>query len=524
MEESVPGAVARGAAPTGASSQAASSQPGPPQSGPPQPESPQSGPSQSRASVPQPPVPATSARRGRLTRRRHGAVIAGVATGLADQTGWDVRVVRVLFVVSNLAFGLGLVSYLALWILAPEQGRAGERQSVRRLPVQLLLVGVALVALGALGVTGHTILPDMLRPLLPVVAVALGAVIAWRDVEAFERQSWLGPGGGRRTLPRVLAGAALAGGGLVILITSDQGLSMAWDVGVATVAVLAGIGLVLAPWVAGFWRRYEREQTARIRETERADIAAHLHDSVLQTLALIQRTDDPAVATRLARAQERELRTWLYGGAPTAGSLAEAVAAAAHEVEDRHGVPVELVVTGDTALDDTSEALVRALREALTNAVRHARPPVTAYVEIGGGVAEAFVRDHGDGFDLDDIAPDRLGVRESILGRMERHGGSARVRRLDEGTEICLRLPLEPADPPDTSEPAGPGHDSAAATATDHSAAATAADHSAAAVATDDAAVTTATDDSAAATAADRRPAALPRSAATPSTDLEEHL
>ncbi len=388
-------------------------------------------------------APAAGGAHRPFARRRSGAVVAGVAGGLADQLRLDVRVVRVLFVVSNLLFGLGLLAYALLWALTPAQAPTTARGGGRRLPVQLLLVGAALVAFGALGATGQNILPELLRPALPVVAVALGAVIAWRDVEAFERQSWLGPGGGRRTLPRVLAGAALAAVGIVVLLTSGQGLAMAWDVGVATAAVIAGVGLVLAPWVAGFWRTYEREQTARIRETERADIAAHLHDSVLQTLALIQRTDDAATASRLARAQERELRAWLYGGAPAGGTLAAEVARAAHEVEDVHGVVIDLVVTGDRPFDEGGDVLVRALREALLNAVRHGRPPVTAYVELGAGAAEAFVRDHGDGFDLQEVAPDRLGVRESILGRMERHGGSARVRRLDEGTEVSLRLPLD---------------------------------------------------------------------------------
>lgn len=398
----------------------------------------------------------------RLTRLQAGGVVAGVAIGLARHFGLDVRLVRVAFVVANLAFGLGIGAYALLWALTPADDGAAHRPS-RRVPVQLLLVGAALLALGGLGLTGQNVLPDVARPMLPVLAVAVGAVIAWRDVEAFERQTWLGPGGGRRAVPRVLAGAALAAVGLVVLITSERGLSMAWDVGVATAAVIAGLGLVLAPWMAGFWRRYEREQTARIRETERADIAAHLHDSVLQTLALIQRTDDPAMAARLARGQERELRAWLYGGAATAGTLAGEVARVAHEIEDTHGVPIDVVVTGDRDLDDAGDVLVRALREALLNAVRHGRPPVSAYVEIGAREVEAFVRDHGPGFDLDDLGDvptDRLGVRESIVGRMQRHDGTARFRRLEEGTEVSLRLPFEAPDPAEHPErpddPAGP--------------------------------------------------------------------
>ena len=179
------------------------------------------------------------------------------------------------------------------------------------------------------------------------------------------------------------------------------------------------------------------------RARERADIAAHLHDSVLQTLALIQRrSHDPSAVALLARAQERDLRQWLYGP-PTQGPemLAAALTAVASEVEDMHGQPVELVVAGDRPLEPHGRALAEALREALRNAVRHGRPPVSAYVEIGPDGVEAFVRDRGDGFDLAEVPPDRLGVRHSIIERMERHGGSARLRRLEEGTEVSLMLP-----------------------------------------------------------------------------------
>ncbi|GMA38520.1 sensor histidine kinase [Mobilicoccus caccae] len=197
-----------------------------------------------------------------------------------------------------------------------------------------------------------------------------------------------------------------------------------------------------------FWQRYQIEQTTRIRETERADIAAHLHDSVLQTLALIQRTDDPTRITQLARAQERELRSWLYG-APTQSvdTLAAAAAAVTHEIEDLHGVPVDLVLTGDRPLDEAGQALVAAMREALANAVRHGSPPVSAYIEVGPRLVEAFIRDHGPGFDLDAVPEDRLGVRESLFGRMERHGGSARIRCLEVGTEVSLSLPVRDPQP-----------------------------------------------------------------------------
>jgi signal transduction histidine kinase len=245
---------------------------------------------------------------------------------------------------------------------------------------------------------------------------------------------------------RLGAGVVLAIAGIIGLAAVGRGLGGLWNVGVAAAAVLAGVALIATPWAVRLWNDLREEQARLVRATERADIAAHLHDSVLQTLALIQRkADDPAEVARLARAQERELRGWLYAGPRGSGaSLATAVTEVAHEVEDLHGVPVELVVTGDRPLEEPGQALVRALREALLNAVRHGRPPVSAYVEVGPTLVEAFVRDHGDGFEVDAVPADRLGVRESIVGRMSRHGGSARVRRLEDGTEVALALPVAP--------------------------------------------------------------------------------
>ena len=176
-------------------------------------------------------------------------------------------------------------------------------------------------------------------------------------------------------------------------------MSVLWDAVLAALAVLVGALILAAPWAVRLWGDFRREQDAAVRATERADIAAHLHDSVLQTLALIQRQSaDPAAVTRLARAQERELRTWLYDGPQgSQSSLAAAVTEVAHEVEDLHGVPVDLVVTGDRPFEQHGAALSRAMREALLNAVRHGSPPVTAYVEIGPAGVEAFVRDRGRG-------------------------------------------------------------------------------------------------------------------------------
>jgi len=400
-----------------------------------------------------------------LERPVQGRYVAGVCAGLAEHLGLSVRHVRLAFVLASIAGGAGVAAYLFLWALTP-QSRGGDlgpgaqpvavgrpaNESLRN-----LVVGVGLLLLGGVLVAQRQGVNLRLGVLIPLFTVAGGAVLAWSQLDDAERGRWLvGGGEGRRAgLLRLGIGIALATVGVVALATQGRGFAGLWDVGIPAVAVLAGAALIAAPWGVRLWSDLRVEQAQRIRETERADIAAHLHDSVLQTLALIQRkADDPAEVTRLARAQERELRGWLYAGPRgSKASLASAVTEVAHEVEDVHGIPIELVVTGDRPLDAGGTALVRALREALLNAVRHGSVPVSAYVEVGSGLVEAFVRDHGPGFDVDAIPQDRLGVRESILGRMARHGGSAAVRRLENGTEVSLSLPVTVAEPPPVAQP-----------------------------------------------------------------------
>src|SRR5665647_841439 len=280
-------------------------------------------------------------------------------------------------------------------------------------PVRNLVVGLGLLFVGGALVAQQRGVNLRLGLLIPILTVVGGAVLAWSQLDDAERGRWLvgdmGPAGRRAGLVRLGIGIALATFGVVVLVTQGRGFSGLWEVGIPAVAVLAGVALVAAPWGVRLWADLRAEQAQRIRETERADIAAHLHDSVLQTLALIQRqAGDPAAVVRLARAQERELRGWLYAGPlGSQASLASAVTEVAHEVEDLHGMPIELVVTGDRPLDVGGAALVRALREALLNAVRHGAAPVSAYVEVGSESVEAFVRDHGPGFDLDAVPQDR---------------------------------------------------------------------------------------------------------------------
>jgi signal transduction histidine kinase len=247
-------------------------------------------------------------------------------------------------------------------------------------------------------------------------------------------------------LAQVVVGALLVAAGVILFLTASEGVGPRRGM-VAAAAVCAGLALVAGPW---WWRLSHdlaEERRERIRIQEREEVAAHIHDSVLQTLALIQRNcAEPKTVATLARQQERELRTWLYGN-PTPPSPAESLAAAlqrvSDEVEDLHGVHVETVQVGDCPLDERLQALVQSSREALSNAARHSgAASVSAYLEVEPDQVTVFVRDRGCGFDPDGVPPDRRGIADSIIGRMDRHGGKAAVRsQANEGTEVELVMP-----------------------------------------------------------------------------------
>lgn len=408
--------------------------------------------------------------RERLFRSATDHYVGGVAGGLAAHLRLAPWLVRIAFIVSTVLFGgLGVVVYLFLWAVTPEQ-EFGEisldtpDHPSRRLTLWhwLIFTGIVLVVLGISLRTPVGALVTDVRYAVPILVIALGAFIAW-----YQFEPRLGPGSGAgtgvapwvtrwRSTGQVILGGIVAAGGGLVLMTQSRGVEGVWNGALAAFAVLVGVGVVAAPFLLRLVRNLQREQEARVRATERADIAAHLHDSVLQTLALIQRrAEDPTTVTRLARQQERELRNWLYAGDEReTDSLATALTTVVHEVEDEQAMPVDLVVTGDRGIDEPGESLVKATREAVLNAVRHGGAPVSVYAELSATAVEVFVRDHGPGFDLSDlrdVPDDRLGVRESIIGRMNRAGGTAKIRRLDDGTEIALTL----TDLSPTSQPTG---------------------------------------------------------------------
>jgi signal transduction histidine kinase/phage shock protein PspC (stress-responsive transcriptional regulator) len=393
----------------------------------------------------------------RATRATTGRLLGGVCAGLATHLGLSVTVVRAAFVVSTLFGGFGLVLYAAYWAWLPLAEPGGPEPRVREDREGRDLAGV--LGLGALAVGVLLLLTTRGIELTgswltPLVLVGAGVAVLWRQSDDSRRAALLADVGAtarattrtavRRRVPRVLLGLALVllGGFGVLasqgnLVASLRGLA-------AAVLVLVGVALVMLPFVLGWWRDLAAERRARIRSEERAEVAAQVHDSVLQTLTLIQRSaSDPDEVVRLARTEERALRRWLY--APVGDPSATFVAALESEIADveaTYACAVELVHVGDVARDDRVDALVSAAREAIVNAAKHAGGAVSVYVECGDDGVEVFVRDRGPGFDPEAVPEDRLGLRESVLARMGRVGGSAQVRTHEgEGTEVSLSLP-----------------------------------------------------------------------------------
>jgi len=413
--------------------------------------------------------------------------VGGVAAGLARHLGVDALPVRVAFLVAASVGGFGLAVYAGLWLVLPTDShlevsapgleaatRSGRRpRRSRRVRDMGPLVAVAAVALGvvvlAQGVLGSSVL------FWPLLLGAVGLAVLWRQADEAQRERWLDSSGrvdfvravvgrgGVASYARLAAGAGLLLAALVLFAVQTGQAGVARDVIVAGGLGVAGLALVIGPWLFRLVGDLSEERAARVRSQERADMAAHLHDSVLQTLALIQRhAEDGRTVATLARSQERDLRSWLYGDAPAAeSSVAGALKAAAAEVEDAHGVPVEVVVVADAPVTEGVRPLLLAAREAMANAARHSGAPrVDVYAECGDRVVEVFVRDRGRGFDPAAVPEDRLGVRRSIEDRMRRHGGGAAVRTAPgEGTEVRLSTaPSSPASTP-ASTGAGAGED-----------------------------------------------------------------
>jgi signal transduction histidine kinase len=379
----------------------------------------------------------------RLVRSSDDRVVAGVCGGLGAGLGVDPTVIRLALVVLTLANGVGVFAYLGALAALPSEPAVTTTPGASREPTAGRAVGIGLITLGALLLFGHL---GLLLPAGIVWAAALSAVgfaLVWARTAEADRT--------RGLLLRSAGGGLLLVVGLGILFAAGGVLSRIGQLGLAVLATSVGVSVLLGPWILRLARDLSTERRERIRSEERSEIAAHLHDSVLQTLALIQRADGPGRARTLARRQERELRAWLFDERPPEGEgeavdLSSALDRMVTEVEDRHDVEVDLVLVGSCPMEPRLEALVGALREAAHNAARHAGvAEVSVYVEVQPDRVEAYVRDRGKGFDLDAVEPGRLGVRQSIVGRMSRHGGKAEVHTAPgEGTEVTLEVGRTP--------------------------------------------------------------------------------
>lgn len=380
----------------------------------------------------------------RLYRATSGRALGGVAAGLAEHLGLSPVVVRVAFAALTLAGGAGVVMYAAFWVFVPQRedgSGAGAAESRGQ------LLALAVLALGGLLLLNRIGWFSGASTVLPIGLALAGLALVWRQADEAQRARWRATAAGPRGLARLAGGAVLLIAGIAGFLATRGELGAAREGLLSTGVVVAGLAVLTGP----FWFRMtadlRAERRERIRSQERAEVAAHVHDSVLQTLALIQKAaDDPREVTRLARGQERELRSWLYRPAADAAvQFAAALEQAAAEVEEAHRTPVEVVVVGDCLADGPVGAVVAAAREAMVNAAKHSgAAQVQVYAEVEPEQLTVFVRDRGRGFVPSEVPADRYGVAQSVVGRMERNGGSAHVRTAPgEGTEVRLEMPRE---------------------------------------------------------------------------------
>ena len=391
-----------------------------------------------------------------FARRDDRRMLAGVAGGFADAHGLDPVVVRCALVITAFAGGLGIVVYAVgfAWSAVGLGVTARPPLAVdrRRTTAFACVLAGAVLLVRASGLWPGD--PVMLAATIVVAGLAVlgvfgaGAGVGASRLHASRRRvETVLPGvtAGRWARLRITGGAVMLAIGLVVA-GGQRGVSRGVRLGViATAFTVVGVALVLGPWIARAAQEAAEERRQRIRSEERAEMAAHLHDSVLQTLALIQRSaGDPRRTVTLARRQERELRAWLFGAEVPDETLAGAVRSMAEDIEAAYDVAVDAVVVGDRAFDDVGAAVVAAAREACVNAAKHSGAhEVSLYVEVGADTIDAFVRDRGCGFDRDRVAGDRRGISESIVGRVERAGGTVDVdTRVGVGTEVQLHVPV----------------------------------------------------------------------------------
>jgi signal transduction histidine kinase len=395
----------------------------------------------------------------KLYRSSEGRMVGGVARGLAGHLSLPVSWVRVVLVVLATIHGLGILLYAIFWFVVPlgvggvseaQEPRSAKSWLAGRRPDRGQIVALLAFACGIGILLDSMDLGAANAYIWPLLLIGFGVALVWRQADNARRARWVEMSRRKRFLPvaRGAAGVILVGAGATGFLVVQGSASHLGTILRAALAVLVGVALIAGPYLVRMTQDLSAERRERIRAQERAEVAAHVHDSVLHTLTLIQRNaEDPREVTRLARAQERELRAWLYrpegtGKDDEPTTLAAAIRRTAAEVEDAHGVPVEVVCVGDCPLDDRLGAQLQAAREAMVNGAKYGGDGgVQVYAEVEEAKVFVSVRDRGAGFDLDAVPADRMGVRESIIGRMRRHGGEARLRAAPGGgTEVELEM------------------------------------------------------------------------------------
>jgi len=397
-----------------------------------------------------------------LRRHPEDRLAGGIAGGIAAWRGWSPTTVRIVLAVAALiSQGWAVPFYVLGWLLIPVKGEetsiaSRARHDARGVVLALALASLLAVFLFLAGAFNDGAIEEYGWAQVFTVA---GLTLIWRNapdderarmrrlVQPLESLGASGKSARRATRLRLIGSAVLLAAGLGGLLAVHGGIALLAPLG-GFLFVAAALVLLFGPWWLRIARDLVTERQARARAEERADIAARVHDSVLQTLALIQRrAEDPQAVVQLARAQERELRSWLFEGrAPgdaDASSFAEGVRQIQRDVEARHGVPVEIVTVGDCPLDEHLSALLAAAREATVNAAKWSgAAAISLFAEVEPDKVNVAVRDRGKGFDPAAVPGDRKGVAESIHGRMSRHGGEATVQSAPgEGTKVTLTMP-----------------------------------------------------------------------------------
>lgn len=404
---------------------------------------------------------------GPLRRPTQGRLIGGVAAGIAARTGFDVSLVRAVLVVATLVTsGFVAACYVVAWLAIPGEGEdaaIGTRALADKRGIGLVIALTSALVAGLI-IASALHAPWISSIAIPFIVCVDGLVLLERNAPEAERDFLHGlteptvqtePRRRSRRLARFALAVLLLLVGLGLLLTGHETTATLLRPLAGILLLIGGIGLAFGPWWLRVARDLVAERQARIRAEERADMASRVHDSVLQTLALIQRkADEPHQVVQLARAQERELRAWLFDGrAPgsldeQAATVADGVRLIQQDVEAHHGISVEAVTVGDCELDEELTALLAAAREATVNAAKWSGAPVVSvFAEVEPESVAVFVRDRGRGFDPDTVSADRKGLAESIRGRVTRRGGSVTIRSAPgEGTEVSLVMPRLAAD------------------------------------------------------------------------------